>query len=188
MRKFTRACCLRLDLLADTIGSKARAVAHVVKTGRTHLMDAVPLRMGQELSGWQGQITDSKARIEASCPASPGLLWEEQRSGPEMNTHPEFGRRVAAKLAEATGLPLKSSPNFFTSISSQETAVELSGQLKVCSVALMKICNDLRWMNSGPVSGLGEIGLPALQAGSSIMPGKVNPVIPEAAAMACTCG
>jgi fumarate hydratase class II len=174
-----------LDLLADTIGSKARAFADVVKTGRTHLMDAVPLRMGQELSGWQGQITDSKARIEATLPRLARMALGGTAVGTGVNTHPEFGRRVAEQLAEATGLPLQSSPNFFTSISSQDTAVELSGQLKVCSVSLMKISNDLRWMNSGPVSGLSEIGLPALQAGSSIMPGKVNPVIPEAAAMAC---
>ena len=174
-----------LELLADTIASKARAFSQVVKTGRTHLMDAVPIRMDQELSGWQGQICDAMVRIGSTLPRLARLALGGTAVGTGVNTHAEFGQRVAAQLAAATGLPLKSSPNYFTSMSSQDTAVELSGQLKVTAVALMKISNDLRWMNSGPVSGLAEIRLPALQAGSSIMPGKVNPVIPEAAAMAC---
>jgi fumarate hydratase class II len=174
-----------LELLEDTIRSKASSFGHIVKTGRTHLMDAVPLRMDQELSGWQGQVADSRARIEATLPRLARLALGGTAVGTGVNTHPEFGKRIAAQLATASGLPFKSSPNYFTSIASQDTAVELSGQLKVCAVAVMKISNDLRWMNSGPVSGLAEIRLPALQAGSSIMPGKVNPVIPEAAAMAC---
>jgi fumarate hydratase class II len=171
-----------LELLQDTIASKARAFAHVVKNARTHLMDAVPIRLDQELSGWQGQIGDSRARIESSLPRLARLALGGTAVGTGMNTHPEFGKRVAARLAAETGLPLVSSPNYFISLSSQDTAVEVSGQLKVAAVAMMKISNDLRWMNS---SSLAEIRLPELQAGSSIMPGKVNPVIPEAAAMAC---
>jgi len=141
--------------------------------------------MNQELSGWQGQITDSIQRIQASLPRLARLALGGTAVGTGVNTHPEFGKRVAAQLATSTGLPLFSSPNYFTSMSSQDTAVELSGQLKVTAVAMIKICNDLRWMNSGPVAGLAEIRLQPLQAGSSIMPGKVNPVIPEAVAMAC---
>jgi fumarate hydratase class II len=145
-------------------------------------MDAVPIRLDQELSGWQGQIGDSRARIESSLPRLARLALGGTAVGTGVNTHPEFGKRVAARLAAETGLPLISSPNYFTSLSGQDTAVEVSGQLKVTAVAMMKISNDLRWMNS---SSLAEIRLPELQAGSSIMPGKVNPVIPEAAAMAC---
>jgi fumarate hydratase class II len=174
-----------LELLQDTIASKARSFAHVVKTARTHLMDAVPIRLDQELSGWQGQIADARERILSSLPRLTRLALGGTAVGTGVNTHPEFGKRVAARLAAETGLPLVSSPNYFTSLSSQDTAVEISGQLKAASVAIMKISNDLRWMNSGPTSGLAEVRLPELQAGSSIMPGKVNPVIPEAAAMAC---
>jgi fumarate hydratase class II len=174
-----------LELLADTIASKAWTLARVVKNGRTHLMDAVPVRMDQELSGWHGQITDSRARIDSTLPRLARLALGGTAIGTGVNTHPDFGRLVAVRLAANTGLPLTVSPNYFTSLASQDTAVELSGQLKVTAVALMKISNDLRWMNSGPVSGLSEIQLPALQAGSSIMPGKVNPVIPEAVAMVC---
>jgi fumarate hydratase, class II len=171
-----------LELLQDTIGSKARAFSHVVKNARTHLMDAVPIRLDQEFSGWQGQVGDSRARIESSLPRLARLAVGGTAVGTGVNTHPEFGKSVAARLAADTGLPLVPSPDYFTSLSSQDTAVEVSGQLKVAAVAMMKISNDLRWANS---SSLAEIRLPELQAGSSIMPGKVNPVIPEAAAMAC---
>lgn len=148
-------------------------------------MDAVPIRLDQELSGWRDQIGDARERIHSSLPRLARLAIGGTAVGTGVNTRPEFGKRVAARLAAETGLPLVSSPNYFTSLSSQDTAVEISGQLKAASVAIMKISNDLRWMNSGPTSGLAEVRLPALQAGSSIMPGKVNPVIPEAAAMAC---
>jgi fumarate hydratase class II len=174
-----------LELLRDTIASRACSFAHVVKTARTHLMDAVPIRLDQELSGWRDQIGDARERIHSSLPRLARLALGGTAVGTGVNTHPEFGKQVAARLAAETGLPLVSSPNYFTSLSSQDTAVEISGQLKAASVAIMKISNDLRWMNSGPTSGLAEVRLPALQAGSSIMPGKVNPVIPEAAAMAC---
>lgn len=174
-----------LELLSDTIAAKAQTVRHIVKTGRTHLMDATPLRMDQEMSGWRAQVDDARQRIESTLRRLSRLALGGTAVGTGVNTHPEFGKRMAQRLSVETGLPLVSSSNYFSSLASQDTAVELSGQLKAAAVALMKICNDLRWMNSGPVSGLAEIRLPALQAGSSIMPGKVNPVIPEAVAMAC---
>ena len=174
-----------LTRLRQAIDSKAGAVAHVVKTGRTHLMDALPIRMSQELSGWSKQIQDSCDRIESTLPRLAELAIGGTAVGTGVNTHPEFGRRVAARLAQSTGLPFVVSRNYFASMSSPDTVVEMSGQLKAAAVAAMKISNDLRWMNSGPNSGLAEISLAALQPGSSIMPGKVNPVIPEAATMVC---
>jgi fumarate hydratase, class II len=176
---------LGLGELAETIDRKAAGLTHVVKNGRTHLMDALPVRMDQELSGWAQQIRDSIARIESSRERLRLLAIGGTAVGTGVNTHPQFGGRVASILAQRTGLPLRPSPNYFASLSSQDTSVEVSGQLKALAVALMKIVNDLRWMNSGTNSGLAEIRLPALQAGSSIMPGKVNPVVPEAAAMVC---
>jgi fumarate hydratase class II len=174
-----------LQKLAGAIETKAATVEDVVKNGRTHLMDAMPVRMSQELRGWKQQILDAIARVESALPRLARLAIGGTAVGTGVNTHPEFGARVAARLAARTGLPLVPAPDYFASMSSQDTAVELSGHLKTAAVALMKIANDLRWMNSGPVSGLGEIRLPALQPGSSIMPGKVNPVIPEAVAMVC---
>jgi fumarate hydratase class II len=174
-----------LGELRAAIEARARTVSDVVKTGRTHLMDAVPIRMDQEMSGWAQQISDAMARIESALPRLGRMALGGTAVGTGVNTHPEFGAYVAAELSRRTGLPLTTSPNYFASLSGQDTAVEVSGQLKAAAVAILKISNDLRWMNSGPVSGLAEVRLPALQAGSSIMPGKVNPVIPEAAAMAC---
>ncbi len=171
--------------LAQTIERRARELDSVVKTGRTHLMDALPVRMGQELSGWSTQVRLGIERLESTLPRLGELALGGTAVGTGVNAHPEFGRRVAARLASQTKLPFAASRNLFTSLSSQDTAVELSGQLKTLAVALMKICNDLRWMNSGPQAGLAEIALPDLQPGSSIMPGKVNPVIPEAVAMVC---
>lgn len=174
-----------LETLAEAIDARAASLDSVIKTGRTHLMDAMPIRMSQELSGWAAQVRDAGARIEATLPRLARLAIGGTAVGTGVNTHPEFGARVVGALAGATGLPFEISPNRFASLSAQDTAVELSGQLKACAVAVLKIANDLRWMNSGPVSGLAEIRLPALQPGSSIMPGKVNPVIPEAVAMVC---
>jgi fumarate hydratase class II len=171
--------------LREAIDRRAGQLDRVVKTGRTHLMDALPIRMGQELSGWSRQVRDSTARVESTLPRLRELALGGTAIGTGLNAHPEFGRRVAAELASATGLPFVTSDNYFAGLSSQDTAVELSGQLKTVAVALMKIANDLRWMNSGPQAGLAEISLPDLQPGSSIMPGKVNPVIPEAVAMVC---
>ncbi len=172
-----------LKHLAGTIDSRARELAQVVKTGRTHLMDAMPVTLGQELGGWRTQIENAIARLESTRPRLLALAQGGTAVGTGINAHPEFGRHFAARLAAATGLGFKPNRDYFESLSSQDTAVELSGQLKVLAVSLTKIANDLRWMNSGPLAGLGEIALPALQPGSSIMPGKVNPVIPEAVAM-----
>ena len=174
-----------LKQLQKTITEKAKSVDRVVKTGRTHLMDAMPLRMSQELSGWASQIASNIQRIESSLPRLSELAIGGTAVGTGVNAHPEFAKRFVVRVAQQTRLPLVVSPNYFRSLSSQDTAVELSGQLKTLAVSLTKICNDLRLMNSGPHAGFGEISLPAMQAGSSIMPGKVNPVIPEAVLMVC---
>jgi fumarate hydratase class II len=157
----------------------------VVKTGRTHLMDATPIRLSQEISGWAYQIVQSIERIESCLPRLGRLALGGTAVGTGLNAHAEFGGRVAAKLAGHTGLPLFESEHHFAAQSAMDTATELSGHLKTTASALMKIANDLRWMNSGPIAGLGEISLPALQPGSSIMPGKINPVICEAMMMVC---
>jgi fumarate hydratase, class II len=172
-----------LQHLAETIEHKATSLNDVIKTGRTHLMDAMPIQMSQELAGWALQIRNSIDRINATLPRVYKLAQGGTAVGTGINAHPEFATLFARYLSDDTGLPFKANNNFFESLSSQDAIVELSGQLKVIAVSLMKIANDLRWMNSGPLAGLGEIELPALQPGSSIMPGKVNPVIPEAVAM-----
>ncbi len=172
-----------LEALAVTIERRARELGHVVKTGRTHLMDAMPIRFDQELSGWAQQVRNGTARLDSALPRLLRLAQGGTAVGTGINAHPQFARRFARHLALETGLRFVASPNFFESLASQDAACELSGQLKVIAVSLMKIGNDLRWMNSGPLAGLGEIQLAALQAGSSIMPGKVNPVIPEAVCM-----
>ena len=171
--------------LQKAIDKRARDLDHVVKNGRTHLMDALPVRMSQELGGWSSQIGDGLDRLEGVLPRLGELALGGTAVGTGVNAHPEFGPRIAAKLAGITKLPFIASRNFFRSLSSQDTAVELSGQLKTVAVSLMKIANDLRWMNSGPQAGLADIALPDLQPGSSIMPGKVNPVVPEAMTMVC---
>ena len=155
----------------------------VVKTGRTHLMDAMPITLAQELSAWRTQMENAQARLTAVEPRLLALAQGGTAVGTGINAHPQFGGVFCAELAALTGIAFVPSRNYFESLSSQDAAVELSGQLKVIAVSVMKMANDLRWMNSGPLAGLGEIALPALQPGSSIMPGKVNPVIPEAAAM-----
>jgi fumarate hydratase class II len=172
-----------LTHLAEVIETKARVLGDVVKTGRTHLMDAMPVRFDQELGGWAAQVRACHARVAGVLPRLSGLAQGGTAVGTGINAHPEFGARVAAALAERTGVAFHCASNYFEAMSSQDTAVELSGQLKTTAVSLMKIANDLRWMNSGPLAGLAEITLPALQPGSSIMPGKVNPVIPEAVTM-----
>ena len=169
--------------LHATLDRKAAELADVVKTGRTHLMDAMPVTLGQELGGWRSQIGNDIARLESGKPRLLALAQGGTAVGTGINAHPKFGQRFAAKLAQSTGLAFTASRDYFEALSCQDTAVELSGQLKVLAVSLTKIANDLRWMNSGPLAGLAEIALPALQPGSSIMPGKVNPVIPEAVAM-----
>ncbi len=162
---------------------KAKAVGHFVKTGRTHLMDAMPVTLGQTLGGWAAQIQQNSERLISLQPQLQSLAQGGTAVGTGINAHPEFAERFCAVLSEQTGLSFKSGNNLFALIGSQDTAVALSGMLKTTAISLMKISNDLRWMNSGPLAGLGEIELEALQPGSSIMPGKVNPVIPEAVAM-----
>jgi fumarate hydratase, class II len=172
-----------LDTLAAAIEKRADELDHVIKTGRTHLMDAMPITLGQELRGWAMQIRNGIDRIKAVQPRLYRIAQGGTAVGTGINAHPEFAGRVAAVLTECTGIPFIPNESFFESLSTQDAAVELSGQLKTIATGLIKIANDLRWMNSGPLAGLGEIELPALQPGSSIMPGKVNPVIPEAVAM-----
>ena len=170
--------------LAETIEHKADEFGAVVKTGRTHLMDAMPLTIGQEFSAWRSQVLQCVDRLLETNSRLQEIAQGGTAVGTGVNAHPEFAARFAAILGELTGVGFHPSANFFRSLSSQDTAVELSGQLRIVAVCLTKISNDLRWMNSGPLAGLGEIHLPALQPGSSIMPGKVNPVIPEAVTMA----
>ncbi|HEY4448303.1 MAG TPA: class II fumarate hydratase [Steroidobacteraceae bacterium] len=172
-----------LEHLRDVIAAKETEVAGIIKTGRTHLMDAMPVSLSQELSGWRTQIENDVARLKSVEPRLLALAQGGTAVGTGINAHPEFGARFCKELAALTGIPFVPARNYFEALSTQDTAVELSGQLKVLAVSLMKIANDLRWMNSGPLAGLAEIALPALQPGSSIMPGKVNPVIPEAVAM-----
>ena len=174
-----------LNHLISVIDKKSESVASVVKTGRTHLMDAMPVSLGQELSGWSAQVQSALNHIENTLPEIHQLAIGGTAVGTGINADATFGGLVAEQLSGATGLTFKVSDNYFASLSSQDASVALSGQLKTLATALMKISNDLRWMNSGPLAGIGEVALPALQPGSSIMPGKVNPVIPEAMSMVC---
>ena len=169
--------------LAETIEQKACSQDDIIKTGRTHLMDAMPVQLSQEMGGWALQVRNGIDRINATLPRVYKLAQGGTAVGTGINAHPKFAAEFARILSIETGLPFKPNDSFFESLSTQDAIVELSGQLKVIAVSLMKIANDLRWMNSGPLAGLGEIELTALQPGSSIMPGKVNPVIPEAVAM-----
>jgi fumarate hydratase class II len=169
--------------LSGTLAARGRELANVVKTGRTHLMDAMPLTFGQELSGWQAQVDAVHARLRPVLASLERLPLGGTAVGTGVNAHPDFAAHATARLAAITGLHVGRSANPFAAMAGQDTVVALSGELKSLAVTLMKIANDLRWMNSGPLAGLGEIELPALQPGSSIMPGKVNPVIPEAVAM-----
>lgn len=170
--------------LKETIDRRAEALSHVVKTGRTHLMDAMPLRMDQELGGWSSQVGQAIERFDSAQQRLCRLAQGGTAVGTGINAPEGFAERVAEDLSQQTGLSLVPNDSFFASLGSQDAAVELSGQLRGFACVVMKIANDLRWMNSGPLAGLGEIELEALQPGSSIMPGKVNPVIPESAAQA----
>ncbi len=171
--------------LVLVIDQKAESLSDVVTTGRTHLMDAMPVSLGQALSGWSAQLQSALSHIENTLPAIHQLAIGGTAVGTGINADVKFGGLVAEQLSNSSGLKFKLANNRFAALSSQDAAVALSGQLKTLATALMKIANDLRWMNSGPLAGIGEIALPALQPGSSIMPGKVNPVIPEATAMVC---
>ncbi|WPU54804.1 class II fumarate hydratase [Stenotrophomonas acidaminiphila] len=170
--------------LRRAIDRRGRALGKVVKTGRTHLMDAMPLTFAQEFGAWSAQLESAQGRIEDALKRLRRLPLGGTAIGTGINADPRFGGKVARVLSSATGTRFESAQNKFEGLAAQDDAVELSGQLNALAVALIKIANDLRWMNSGPLAGLGEVELPALQPGSSIMPGKVNPVIPEATVMA----
>jgi len=172
-----------LEGLKQTIEVKAQDLDSYVKTGRTHLMDAMPVRFSQSLMSWASQIEQNIDLLRAIQPKLQLLAQGGTAVGTGINAHADFADEFARQLSLSTGLTFKAADNFFPLIGTQDTAIALSGQLKTVAVSIMKIANDLRWMNSGPLAGLGEIELEALQPGSSIMPGKVNPVIPEAAAM-----
>lgn len=176
-----RPALLRLRAAID---QRAKELAHVVKTGRTHLMDAMPLRMDQELGAWSSQVNQAIERFDSAMGRLCRLAQGGTAVGTGINAPEGFAEKMASELSQQTGLTFVPNDSFFASLASQDAAVELSGQLKGLACVIMKIANDLRWMNSGPLAGLGEIELEALQPGSSIMPGKVNPVIPESAAQA----
>lgn len=174
-----------LQYLSSCLRKKAQEVDKHVKTGRTHLMDAMPVTLGQELNAWATQVENGQARVEGALTRLHELTQGGTAVGTGINAHPDFAQKVAVQLSALTKIQFSTKPDKFEGLSCQDAAVEMSGQLKTVAVSLTKIANDLRWMNSGPLAGLGEIALPALQPGSSIMPGKVNPVIPEATAMVC---
>jgi len=174
-----------LKHLRRSIDRRGKALGKVTKTGRTHLMDAMPLTFAQEFGAWSAQLASAQGRIEDALKRLRRLPIGGTAIGTGINADARFAKAMARALSSLAGSRFESADNKFEGLAAQDDAVELSGQLGVLAVALMKIANDLRWMNSGPLAGLGEIELPALQPGSSIMPGKVNPVIPEAVAMVC---
>jgi len=174
-----------LARLRATLAEKSTAFADIVKIGRTHLQDATPLTLGQEFSGYVAQLDHAEAVIKAALPSLYPLAVGGTAVGTGLNTHPEFGARVAAELARSSGLPFVSAANKFAALAAHDALVAAHGALKTLAVALLKIANDIRWLASGPRSGLGEIGIPENEPGSSIMPGKVNPTQCEALTMLC---
>jgi len=174
-----------LSHLHTALLDKAATSMDVVKIGRTHLMDATPITLGQEISGWARQIEQGMVRLESCLPRMAELAQGGTAVGTGLNTHPEFGARMAATLSEIYGIRFQEAVNHFEAQAAQDAAVELSGALRCLAVSLLKIANDVRLLNMGPRCGLGEISVPAVQPGSSIMPGKVNPVIAESLAQVC---
>jgi fumarate hydratase class II len=174
-----------LERLEQSLAAKAKEFDDVVTTGRTHLMDAVPVTIGQRFGGYAAQIRLGRARIESALPHVAQIPLGGTATGTGLNTHPEFAERVRAKLTEATGLDIRAPEHPFEAQASRDALVELSAAMKVVAVSLTKIANDLALMGSGPRAGIGELILPELQKGSSIMPGKVNPVIPEVVLQVC---
>jgi fumarate hydratase class II len=168
-----------LSTLADSFSAKASAFSDIVKSGRTHLMDAVPVTLGQEFAGYAAQMRLGRERVESALPRVAQIPLGGTATGTGLNTHPEFAAGVRSLLSDATGLDVSPPADPFEAQGNRDALVELSGAMKVVAVSLTKIANDLAWMGSGPRTGLGELLLPELQKGSSIMPGKVNPVIPE---------
>ena len=171
--------------LRDGLAEKVQQFSHIVKTGRTHLQDAVPLTLGQEFSGYVAQLDAAMNNIKATLPGLYELALGGTAVGTGLNTHPKFAELAAKKIAELTGLPFVSAPNKFAALAAHDAFVFASGALKTLACALMKIANDVRWLGSGPRCGLGELILPANEPGSSIMPGKVNPTQSEAMTMVC---
>ena len=175
-----------LGTLRAGLEEKTRAFEPIVKIGRTHLMDAVPLTLGQEFSGYLTQVERAMNRVENTLPRLLELALGGTAVGTGLNTHPEFADKVASRIAELTGQPFVSAPNKFEALAAHDAIVEASGALKTVAASLMKIANDVRWLGSGPRCGIGELNLPANEPGSSIMPGKVNPTQSEALTMVCT--
>jgi fumarate hydratase class II len=176
----------KVRVLRDTLDGKAKAFARIVKIGRTHLQDATPLTLGQEISGWVSQIDHALSAVEVTMPQLRELALGGTAVGTGLNTHPQYAGRVAAKIAALSGRKFVSAPNKFAALAAHDAFVGTSGGLKQLAVALMKIANDVRWLSSGPRSGIGEIRIPENEPGSSIMPGKVNPTQCEAMTMVCT--
>jgi fumarate hydratase, class II len=174
-----------VEALRDTFADKAKEFADIVKIGRTHLMDAVPLTLGQEFSGYVAQIGYGLAAVKSALPMLYELALGGTAVGTGLNAHPEFATRVARKIAELTGLPFVTAPNKFQALAGHEPLAFASGALKTLAAGLMKIANDIRWLASGPRCGLGELSIPENEPGSSIMPGKVNPTQSEALTMVC---
>jgi fumarate hydratase class II len=174
-----------LKHLHEALAGKAEAFKDIVKIGRTHLMDAVPLTLGQEFSGYAQQLKNGIARAEAGLPRLYELALGGTAVGTGLNSHPEFAERIATEISKLTGLPFVTAPNKFESLAAHDAQVELSGHLKTIAVSLMKVANDIRMLGSGPRAGIGELRLPENEPGSSIMPGKVNPTQPEAMTMVC---
>ena len=168
-----------LEYLRDALSGKAKQFDHIVKIGRTHLMDATPIRLGQEFSGYASMIDHGISRLKGIRNDLSELAIGGTAVGTGINTHKDFGKKVAARISEATGVKFREARNHFEAQASKDAVVQTSGALKTVSVSLMKIANDIRWLGSGPRCGFGEILLPAIQPGSSIMPGKVNPVVGE---------
>ena len=168
-----------LEYLRDALSKKAKQFDHIVKIGRTHLMDATPIRLGQEFSGYASMVDHGISRLKGAKNDLSELAIGGTAVGTGINTHKSFGKRVTARISEATGVKFREAKNHFEAQASKDAVVQTSGALKTVSVSLMKIANDIRWLGSGPRCGFGEILLPAIQPGSSIMPGKVNPVIGE---------
>lgn len=174
-----------LEMLYAALTAKAEQFAHIIKIGRTHLQDATPLTLGQEFSGYARQVQQGLTRVQAALPQLHELALGGTAVGTGLNTHPDFGRLVASRLAVATGLPFRPAVSTFEAIASSDALVAVHGALKTVAASLMKIANDIRWLGSGPRSGLGELSLPENEPGSSIMPGKVNPTQAEALTMLC---
>ncbi len=174
-----------MQILESALNARSEELSDTLKTGRTHLMDAMPITLGQEISAWAALVKQDRYRIQTALTRLQQLAIGGTAVGTGINTAADFGMRVCTVLQRLTGIRFMPMDNLFAGLSTQNTALEVSGQLRVFATSLTKICNDLRWMNSGPLTGLGEIRLKALQPGSSIMPAKVNPVIPEAVLMVC---